>query len=44
MKIVIDEEQIDKLSKKEEFKRFHIYDEDLALMEKNSVTLVTIGG
>ena len=41
VKIVIYEEEIDKLSKKEEFKRFHIYDEVLAtvLMEKKSVTL-----
>ena len=41
VKIVIDEKQIDKLSKKENFGRWHIYDENLAsvLMEKTSVKL-----
>merc|ERR1711895_170625 len=41
VKIVIDKKQIDKLSKKENFGRWHIYDENLAsvLMEKTSVKL-----
>ena len=41
VRIVIDEEQIEKLSKKEEYKRYWIYNQDLAavLMEKKSVKL-----
>ena len=41
VKIVNTEDDIEKLSKKENFKRWHIYNENLAsvLMEKTSVTL-----